>query len=73
VEALAHRMEQLGSDHCLRQQMAVAARTRALCFDWPRYHGAIVEVVNELSHQSAESTRNREVWPRNAKEELAAW
>src|SRR5262249_6270389 len=38
VEPLAQRMEQLGSDPELRAHMAQAARTRALAFDWPRYH-----------------------------------
>jgi alpha-maltose-1-phosphate synthase len=41
VEALARRMEQLGSDPELRATFAIAARTRAEAFDWPRYHDAV--------------------------------
>lgn len=45
VEALADRMERLGRDAELRTAMAQAARERALAFDWPRYHAAVVETA----------------------------
>ena len=41
VDALAERMERLGSDPGLRGQMSAAARRRAEEFDWPRYHAAV--------------------------------
>ena len=50
VATLAARMETLGAiATCAR--MAGAARARALAFDWPRYHRAIVAVVNDLIGQ----------------------
>jgi len=48
VASLAARMEALGRDRDLRARMAGAARARALAFDWPRYHRAIVGVVHDL-------------------------
>jgi hypothetical protein len=48
VEALADRLERLGTDPALRQVMGAAARVRALCFGWPRYHAALVDVTDEL-------------------------
>ncbi len=48
IEALASRMEQLGCNPVLRKQMGGAARTRALAFDWPRYHAAMIDLVEEL-------------------------
>ncbi len=45
VDLLAERMEQLGNDPELRARMSDAARIRALSFDWPRYHQAVVAVV----------------------------
>jgi glycosyltransferase involved in cell wall biosynthesis len=48
VDALAARMEQLGNDPALREHMAAAARARALAFDWPRYHAALVHLVEDL-------------------------
>jgi glycosyltransferase involved in cell wall biosynthesis len=54
VYALAARMQQLGDDPELRGQMALAARCRALAFDWPRYHRALLDVVTELiGHERA--------------------
>ena len=47
IEALAERLERLGSDPSLRHEMGAAARARALCFDWPRYHASIAEVAEE--------------------------
>jgi starch synthase len=49
VEALASRMERLGSEPGLRERMSGAARNRALAFDWPRYHAAIVELIEEVA------------------------
>jgi glycosyltransferase involved in cell wall biosynthesis len=54
VEALAARMEQLGRDPALREHMAAAARARALDFDWPRYHAALVGVVRDLVGRAAD-------------------
>lgn len=48
VETLADRLEGLGTDPALRREMGAAARARALDFDWPRYHAALVDVVQEL-------------------------
>jgi glycosyl transferase family 1/glycosyl transferase family 4 len=48
VETLAERMERLGNDRELRAEMAEAARTRALTFDWPRYHESLVDVARDL-------------------------
>jgi alpha-maltose-1-phosphate synthase len=48
IAALAAGMERLGSDPALREQMADAARVRALSFDWPRYHSSLVDMVEEL-------------------------
>ena len=48
VTALAKRMEQLGQSPQLRAQMSAAARSRALEFDWPRYHRSILDAMNEL-------------------------
>jgi alpha-maltose-1-phosphate synthase len=45
VEALAGRMERLGTDPPLRAAMSAAARARAEQFDWPRYHAAVVDAV----------------------------
>ena len=58
IEALASRMEQLGSDPALREQMGVAARSRALAFDWPRYHAALVDLVEELIGFEAVESRS---------------
>jgi starch synthase len=67
IEALASRMEQLGSDPALREQMGAAARSRALAFDWPRYHAAMIDLVEELiGFEGAESrgpTLRRSVSP----------
>jgi glycosyltransferase involved in cell wall biosynthesis len=49
VDALAARMEQLGTDPALRCQMSRAARARAREFDWPRYHAALTSVVQETT------------------------
>jgi glycosyltransferase involved in cell wall biosynthesis len=53
VEGLAARMEQLGQDPELRARMATAARSRALAFDWPRYHRAICGAVEECLRENA--------------------
>jgi glycosyltransferase involved in cell wall biosynthesis len=59
VEALADRMEELGNHPELRARMAGAARARALAFDWPRYHDALVALVTEVIDQPSESSRRR--------------
>ena len=48
VDALAAAMARLGEDPALRERMASAARGRAMDFDWPRYHLAVVEAVAGL-------------------------
>jgi glycosyltransferase involved in cell wall biosynthesis len=48
VTGLAQRMEQLGRSPQLRVCMSMAARARALQFGWPRYHGSILDAVNEV-------------------------
>jgi alpha-maltose-1-phosphate synthase len=48
VDHLARRMEQLGNSPELRARMSAAARMRALEFDWPRYHEAVVAEVMDL-------------------------
>ncbi|MDG3007594.1 glycosyltransferase family 4 protein [Paludisphaera mucosa] len=45
VDALAAAMARLGDDPTLRARMSAAARGRAMDFDWPRYHVAVVEAV----------------------------
>ena len=59
VAALAARMDALGHDRDLRARMAAAARARALAFDWPRYHRAIVAVVNDLIGNKSDLVRAR--------------
>lgn len=53
AEALAARMERLGSEPDLRAAMAPAARRRAEAFDWMRYHRAVVRTVDEVENRSA--------------------
>jgi alpha-maltose-1-phosphate synthase len=53
VLSLARRMEQLGQAPELRAAMAVAARRRALAFDWPRYHQSLVAAVEDLLDSGA--------------------
>ncbi|AMV35802.1 glycosyltransferase [Planctomyces sp. SH-PL62] len=48
VDALASAMARLGEDPALRARMSAAARGRAMDFDWPRYHVAVVEAVAGL-------------------------
>ena len=48
VESLALGMERLGTDLELRASMAIAARRRAECFDWSRYHSALIDVLTGL-------------------------
>jgi alpha-maltose-1-phosphate synthase len=49
VAALAAEMERLGDDPRLRARMSAAARSRALDFDWPRYHVAVADALADLS------------------------
>jgi len=43
VEALAAAIERLGNDPEFRAASSAAARQRALEFDWPRYHRAVLD------------------------------
>jgi alpha-maltose-1-phosphate synthase len=52
-------MEKLGNDRELRTRMAGAARARALTFDWPRYHAALVAVAEELIGRQANGSHTR--------------
>jgi alpha-maltose-1-phosphate synthase len=62
VDALSRRMEQLGNTPQLRARMSAAARSRALEFDWPRYHDAVAAEVMELvSRARSRQIRNREM------------
>ncbi|MDR3634988.1 MAG: glycosyltransferase family 4 protein [Isosphaeraceae bacterium] len=49
VESLAERMERLGEDPALRAGMSASARSRALEFDWPRYHAAVIEAIRQTA------------------------
>lgn len=51
VDALAAAMTRLGEDPSLRARMSAAARGRAMDFDWPRYHMAVVEAVAEAAEE----------------------
>jgi alpha-maltose-1-phosphate synthase len=42
-------MEGLGLDPGLRSEMSAKARARALEFDWPRYHSALIEALGAAS------------------------
>ncbi|WP_237170479.1 glycosyltransferase family 4 protein [Paludisphaera borealis] len=53
VAALAAEMERLGDDPRLRARMSAAARSRALDFDWPRYHVAVADAVSDLSRSQS--------------------
>jgi hypothetical protein len=57
VESLAQRMEQLGRSPELRARMSVAARRRALAFDWPRYHDSLVAAVEGVLDPPEEPDR----------------
>ena len=63
IDALAARMERLGRDPALREQMSAAARARALAYDWPRYHDSLLDLIEELTKPSSETsheTRRRQ-------------
>jgi glycosyltransferase involved in cell wall biosynthesis len=62
IPALASRMERLGTDPALRAHMAGAARARALAFDWPRYHDALVELVYEVLDSQSERADPESGW-----------
>jgi hypothetical protein len=49
VVALAEAITRLGSDPSFRAACAASARARALAYDWPRYHEAVIEAVNHVS------------------------
>ena len=48
VSALAAEMTRLGEDPRLRDRLSAAARSRALDFDWPRYHVAVADAVADV-------------------------
>ena len=48
VDVLAERMQSLGSNPLLRRAMSHAARSRALDFDWSRYHRSIVAEIEQV-------------------------
>jgi len=52
VNGLAQRMEQLGGSPRDRARMSTNARSRALEFDWPRYHNSIVNAIEQLKQES---------------------
>ncbi|GAC1465250.1 MAG: hypothetical protein NVSMB9_04670 [Isosphaeraceae bacterium] len=56
VEILAERMERIGKDFARRAAMSAAARSRAEEFDWPRYHTAVVDVMQSLKKSSGDRT-----------------
>jgi starch synthase len=45
IERLAAAMERLGTDAGLREDFSASARARAEDFDWPRYHAAVLEAI----------------------------
>lgn len=47
VDALAKAMQRLGQDVELRRRMSLAARQRALEFDWIRYHESVNSAILE--------------------------
>lgn len=51
VEALAARMELLGSSPLVRADLAASARARAEAFDWTRYHTELVCEIFQLRRQ----------------------
>jgi len=63
ARALAAAMVRLGENPDLRRRMAAAARTRALEFDWPRYHAAVARVVEEITAESTTAAPVRRQTP----------
>jgi glycosyltransferase involved in cell wall biosynthesis len=57
VDALAAAMARLGEDPTLRARMSAAARGRAMDFDWPRYHMAVVDAVAGMVAERREGAR----------------
>ncbi len=53
VETLAARLERLGQDLDLRDEMRVSARRRALSFGWARYHAGLVDLTLGLVEPGA--------------------
>ncbi len=45
VDGLASRMKQLGGSPALRARISASARSRALEFDWPRYHRDVTDAI----------------------------
>lgn len=48
VDRLARAMDELAANAALREQMALAARARALEFTWQRYHQSVTETMIRL-------------------------
>lgn len=53
VDSLASWMKRLGDNPRLRARMSAAARSRALDFDWPRYHVAVTEAITGVDSRRA--------------------
>jgi glycosyltransferase involved in cell wall biosynthesis len=58
-EAIALAMERLGLDPEFRARTALAARTRAEAFDWPRYHAGVNSAIREAIHMRSPSSSTR--------------
>jgi glycosyltransferase involved in cell wall biosynthesis len=73
IEALADRMERLGADPELRAGLAVAARARALEFDWPRYQAALIDALEKTfeAHEEHRGVQGCDVSPSSTP--CAAW
>jgi glycosyltransferase involved in cell wall biosynthesis len=56
VDSLAQRMMTLGESTGLRRRMSAAARARAVEFDWPRYHAAVIDALDDSCRTSTETT-----------------
>jgi glycosyltransferase involved in cell wall biosynthesis len=69
VSALAAEMRRFGEDPRLRARTAAAARSRALDFDWPRYHLAVADAVASASGIDQDV---KPPAPSNRREETAA-
>ncbi len=63
VNGLAQRMEQLGSSPQDRAKMSTKARSRALEFDWLRYHNSIVNAIEQLKQESPGASRRGDAGP----------
>jgi glycosyltransferase involved in cell wall biosynthesis len=62
-EAIALAMERLGLDPEFRARSALAARTRAEAFDWPRYHAGVNSAIREAIRMRSPSSSTRGTTP----------